>query len=81
MYNKPIDSTLSVGIKYISSKVNKTENPFSSLLLNMVSESLAIATWQKTKTKPQNLKPKEEQQNKWTKETKTQDKIRRGKQS
>lgn len=64
MYNKPIDSTLSVGIKCISSKVNKTKNPFSSLLLNIVSESLAIATWQKTKPKTQKLKPKEEQQNK-----------------
>lgn len=72
MYNKLMDSTLSVEIKCISSKVNKTENPFSSLLLNIVSEILAIATWHKTK-------PKEQQQNKWTKKTKTQDKIRREK--
>lgn len=79
MCNKLIDSTLSAEIKCISSKVNNTENPSSLLLLNIVSEILAIATWQKTKPKPQKLKPKEQQQNKWTKETKTQDKIRRKK--
>lgn len=79
MCSKPTDGTLSAEIKCISSKVNNTENPSSSLLLYIVSETLAIATWQKTKQKTPKLKPKEQQQNKWTKETKTRDKIRREK--